>query len=58
MKRCWHYSPDKRPGFMEIRNELDSMFEQAGGEEDYYYYKRWSIKGDNLTLYQMTKFWT
>ncbi|XP_052796107.1 uncharacterized protein LOC128228685 isoform X2 [Mya arenaria] len=39
MKHCWEFDPKKRPRFAEVREQLDTLFVNAPGD-DFYYYKR------------------
>ncbi|VDI37212.1 Hypothetical predicted protein [Mytilus galloprovincialis] len=36
MLKCWHYHPNKRSGFAEVKDQLTNMF-QEGPSEEYYY---------------------
>ncbi|XP_071158495.1 uncharacterized protein [Mytilus edulis] len=36
MLKCWHYHPNKRSGFAEVKDQLSHMF-QEGPSEEYYY---------------------
>ncbi|CAC5366494.1 Tyrosine-protein kinase receptor Tie-1,Vascular endothelial growth factor receptor 3,Vascular endothelial growth factor receptor 1,Vascular endothelial growth factor receptor 2 [Mytilus coruscus] len=36
MLKCWHYHPNKRSGFAEVKDQLSNMF-QEGPSEEYYY---------------------
>ena len=37
MGRAWSLKQSKRPTFKQIRDELDAMFVQSPGDENYYY---------------------
>ncbi|XP_063408823.1 uncharacterized protein LOC134692303 [Mytilus trossulus] len=36
MLKCWHYDPRKRSGFEQLKEQMNSMFTEAPGD-DYYY---------------------
>ncbi|VDI04518.1 Hypothetical predicted protein [Mytilus galloprovincialis] len=36
MLKCWHYHPNKRSGFAEVKDQLSHMFQEGPSEEHYY----------------------